>query len=384
MLKQSNSKQPNIVVSTVGTSLLTKQIDHKNEDERSWSKQLRDHANYTEDETPESIKAIIHTLKERAREELANAEITRIRDLSAELNGIYGLYDEDLSQGKQDLHFLVATDTLQGQTTMGVVEEFLRSRHLQVDHHVPPGLSTAKTQSFAEGIDDLIVWLQKNIKPLRDSYKIYFNLVGSFKSLQGYMNTIGMFYADAILYIFEGKDSELITIPRLPIEVNTRLLEPHVIALALMGAGAGLTSQEVEGIPEAMIGDCGDKKVLSTWGLLTWDEAKTQLLSQDLLPFPKLIYTDTFRADYNRIKDPGQRAELQQDLAGVSCKLLESGMDTRSSLRSFDYSPYKGSNGIDHFRVNRSLRISCRTMADGLELRYYGTHDHVERKEGVR
>ncbi len=373
----------NIIVSTVGTSLLTKQIDTKNEEERLWNKQLRDHANYRQDETPDSVKAIINTLKERAHAVLTKAEVSKIRDSSAELNGIYGLYHEDLSQGKQDLHFLIATDTLQGQTTADVVEAFLRSQGLQASSYTPSGLSMATTQSFAEGIDDLIVWLQKTVKPLRDSYTVYFNLVGSFKSLQGYMNTIGMFYADSILYIFEGQNSELITIPRLPIEVNTSLLAPHTVALALMDAGAGLSADETRGIPEAMLGDCEGKKVLSTWGKLTWDEAKAALLSQKLLSFPKLLYADTFHADYNRVKNPKQQMELQQDLAKVSHIFQESNGDTRS-LRSLDYSPYQNSDGIDHFRVNLSLRVSCRKIQDGLELRYYGTHDHVERKEGLR
>ena len=372
---------PNIIVSTVGTSLLTNQIALKNEEERNWNQQLRDYANCKE-ETPDGVKTIVQTLKERAHESLATATVARIRRSSAELNGIYGLYNEDLSQGQQDLHFLIATDTLQGQTTAEVVEAFLRSQGLQANSYTPAGLSTATTQVFAEGIDDLIVWLQNTVKPLRDRYTVYFNLVGSFKSLQGYMNTIGMFYADAILYIFEGKNSELITIPRLPIEVNTSLLAPHTVALALMDAGTGLSPDKTKGIPEAMLGDYQGKKVLSTWGTLTWGEAKATLLSQELLPLPNLIYADTFRADYNQVKVSKQRVELQQDLANVSRILQESNGDTRA-LRSLNYSPYQNSDGIDHFRVNLSLRISCRKAQDGLELRYYGTHNHVERKEGL-
>lgn len=373
---------PNVIVSTVGTSLLTSQINTRNEEEQTWNKQLRDCANCDENSTPNSTKAIIKTLQQRARAVLAQAEIPKIRLSSAELNGIYGLYNKDLNQGKCDLHFLIATDTLQGQTTAAVVEDFLRSQGLTTSCFIPRGLSTATTQTFSEGIDELIVWLQETIKPLRPGYKVYFNLVGSFKSLQGYMNTIGMFYADAILYIFEGQNSELITIPRLPIEVNTRLLAPHSVALALMDVGAGLSVGEVNGIPEAMLGDYQGKKVLSTWGKLTWDEVKAELLSQDLLSFPQLIYTDTFRADYNQIKVPKQRIELQQDLAKASQVLQEANGNIRA-LQPFDYSPYQGSEGIDHFRVNRSLRISCRKVQNGLELRYYGTHDHVERKEKV-
>lgn len=373
---------PRVIISTVGTSLLTNQINTKNEEERTWNKQLRDCANCNEDNTPSSTKAIIKALQERTHAVLVNAEIPKIRASSAELNGIYGLYNKDLSQGQQDLHFLIATDTLQGRITAAVVEDFLRSQGLTASCFIPTGLCTATTQSFSEGIDELIVWLKETVKPLRLGYKVYFNLVGSFKSLQGYMNTIGMFYADAILYIFEGQGSELIQIPRLPIEVNTSLLASHTTAIALMDAGAGLLADETTGIPEAMLGEYQGRKILSTWGKLTWDEAKAELLSQELLPFPMLIYTDTFRADYNQIKVPKQRVELQQDLAKVSHLLQQSNGDTRT-LSSLDYEPYKNSGGIDHFRVNRSLRISCRKVQDGLELRYYGTHEHVQRSEKV-
>ena len=98
--------------------------------------------------------------------------------------------------------------------------------------YAPDSLSTASTAAFSAGIDDLIAWLERTIKPLRASYEVCFNLVGSFKSLQGYMNTLGMFYADKVIYIFEGQDAALITIPRLPIQVDQALLEPYAVSLA--------------------------------------------------------------------------------------------------------------------------------------------------------
>jgi hypothetical protein len=46
-----------IVVSTVGTSLLTNQIDRANPDEKSWYAQLRDTANLKLDEIPQTVAA---------------------------------------------------------------------------------------------------------------------------------------------------------------------------------------------------------------------------------------------------------------------------------------------------------------------------------------
>jgi putative CRISPR-associated protein (TIGR02619 family) len=374
-----------IVISTIGTSLLTNQIDRKNPDEETWYTQLRDTANLRADQIPPSVTDIVTTLKQRALSALEQSPIARIRQASAELNGIYGLYQGDLDTGKQDWHYLLATDTIQGQTTAEVVKTFLQHKGLsQTEVVTPPGLSTASTQDFAAGIDELIVWLRQTLTPLRSQAQICFNLVGSFKSLQGYMNTIGMFYADKIIYIFEGQGSELITIPRLPIQVDIQLLEPHAVRLAMMDEGAGFSEAEVIGIPESMLGDFANHKVLSTWGKLIWDEAKQQLLSQKLLSFPALQYADTFREDYKKEKEPQKRVALQSDLAKVAYLLQTANGDTSALFQPLDYTRYKNSDEIDHFRVNRSLRVSCCKKTGGLQLRYYGTHDHVERAEKLR
>jgi putative CRISPR-associated protein (TIGR02619 family) len=250
-----------VIISTIGTSLLTNQINRANPDEKDWYSRLRDTANLNEDKTPEDVKQIIAILKQRADEQLLGAKISQIRRASAELNGIYGIYQDNLSQGKEDIHFLVATDTAQGKTTAKIVEDFLRKQGLNnTSTFAPSGLSTASTEAFSLGIDALIVWLEDTIPQLkRDQYKIYFNLVGSFKSLQGYLNTIGMFYADEIIYIFEGEKSDLITIPRLPIAVDVSLIKPYACQLALLDADAGLSASETVGIPEAMLAEVDEQ-----------------------------------------------------------------------------------------------------------------------------
>lgn len=372
-----------VVISTIGTSLLTNQINRSEESEKDWYNHMRDAANLTLENTSKDVISIIETLKNRAIAKLENSSITQIRLASAELNGIYGLYKEKLEHGTQDIHWLVSTDTAQGKATAEIVKEFLRKQKLfNTEIYTPSGLSTATTQSFSKGIDDLLVWLREKILPLKDSYRICFNLVGSFKSLQGYLNTIGMFYAHEIIYIFEGKESNLITIPRLPIKVDESLIEPYKVQLALMAEGPGLSASEITGIPEAIIGDFNGKKVLSTWGNLIWDECKHNLLSKNLLQFPRLECTDTFRADYNRIRDPKQKVTLQEHLAKVSALLIAHNGDTSVLFQPVNYTRYQNSNNIDHFRVNLSLRVSCKVIEGGiLSLRYYGTHDHVQRSE---
>ena len=370
-----------VILSTVGTSLLTNQINRANPEEKDWYSQLRDTANLNEKETPENIKTIISTLKKRADEQLSAVKIPQIRRASAELNGIYGIYQEDLSQGKEDYHFLIATDTIQGKTTAQIVEALLRKQNLtNITIYAPSGLCMASTESFSSGIDELIVWLQETIPPLKEyKYKIYFNLIGSFKSLQGYLNTIGMFYADEIIYIFEGEKSDLITIPRLPISVDTSLIKPYIMQLALLNSGIGLSPQQTAGIPETMLGEIDGKMTLSTWGQLIWNQCKEELLSGDLIPFSRLEYQDTFRADYNKVKEKHKRVKLQETLATVTGLLNESNGDT-AILRQhggIQYDRYVNKDNIDHFRVTQDTRVSNTISQGKLILRRYGLEPEV-------
>ncbi len=374
-----------VIISTVGTSLLTNQIDRNNNQEKDWYGLLRDSANLKGEQIEnEQIIGIILTLQERASNKLKTAKNQVIRRLSAELNGIYGIYQDKLGRGKQDIHILIATDTEQGKVTAEIVEAYLQDKGISnTSIYSPQGLSTSSTTAFTTGIDDLIVWFQKNIKSYQEQgYKICFNLVGGFKSLQGYLNTIGMFYADEIIYIFEGIGAELITIPRLPISIDRQALKPHVVNLALLNAGAALSPREARGIPEALIAEIDNQITLSTWGNLIWEECKEQFLSASLLDFPRLEYRDTFLSDYNQIKVPQERIKLQESLAKVSRILKESNGDTTELTRTgLKYSPYETVPDIDHFRINSSLRVSCQIIEGNLSLRYYGTHDRVQGTE---
>lgn len=367
-----------VIISTIGTSLLTNQINRADPDEKDWYSRLRDTANLNEDKTPEDVKQIITILKQRADEQLSGAKIYQIRRASAELNGVYGIYQENLTQGKEDIHFLISTDTAQGKTTAKIIDDFLRKQGLtNTSIYTPSGLSTASTEAFSLGIDDLIVWLQDTIPVYKASqYKISFNLVGSFKSLQGYLNTIGMFYADEIIYIFEGEKSDLITIPRLPIAVDINSIQPHALQLALLDAGVELAVSETAGIPSAMLVEIDQKMMLSTWGQLIWNQCKDKLLSGDLLVFPRLEYQDTFRADYNQQRSDKARVKLQDTLAKVVCLLNQSNGDTTILKQhgGLQYDKYENMGDIDHFRITQGVRVSCRSVQGKLVLHRYGEH----------
>ena len=377
-----------LVISTVGTSLLTNQIDREFED--NWAVRLRDTANLSQEELAnyhEDVSDIIKTLQERAAEKL-KGEVEDIREASAELNGIYALYKKQLNQGSKDMHWLIATDTAQDQVTAKMLENFLRTQGLTADLHTPQGFSARSTEAFTNGIDEFLNWIEETVPGYKDSgYQICFNLVGGFKAIQGFANTIGMFYADEIIYIFEGS-RDIITIPRLPIKVDTSVIRPVQFALMASGVGVWVKLSELQSVPETLIFVVGEEATLSNWGRLTWNNCKRELLARDLLEFPCLVYEDWFEKDYKKTNVDSQRKfELHEVLSEVSGSMLKFNGDTTRFDSRLHFSRYEGGkkceggvrkNQIDHFYIkNTGWRVSCIAKEGKLYLRHYGEHDYV-------
>ena len=203
------------VLSTVGTSILTNLIDRGNPIEGTWFGTLRDSANLKQDKLTDETEGVINTLAERALEKLNENSAATNRRISAELNGIYGIYGDKFPTDSQDQHYLICTDTAQGQMTGDLIKDFLESQGFTVGVITPSQLSTQDPESFTTGTKELIKWLENNVPRRESGYHVIFNLVGGFKSLQGYMNTFGAFYADEVVYIFESPTADLIKIPRL-------------------------------------------------------------------------------------------------------------------------------------------------------------------------
>ena len=376
---------PRLVISTVGTSLLTNQIDTDDDDE--WSKQLEQTANYTTDEINQyyqGIGKIINQLKQRAEEKLYDddTDVEEIRKASAELNGIYGLYDKKLDRGISDTHLLIATDTAQGRVTAGILESFLQHKGLtNISTCIQSDLSTKSTSTFTEGMAKLIPFIQQTILDCKkDKYQICFNLVGGFKALQGYFNTIGMFYADEIIYVFEGSN-EVIKIPKLPVKVDVLKVERYKVQLAMMDVGEIPTFwEEAKKVPKEWVIIDAQEMTLSTWGKLIWNECKDELLSQEKpLKFDKIEYTDSFHNDY-KSKPSHEKITLQENLARAAC-LLKKHKDGISAMKEdgiFQLRRYKGQHkDIDHFDLPKDRRVSCIAKEGTLYLRHYGEHDYV-------
>ncbi|MTJ07804.1 CRISPR-associated protein [Anabaena sp. UHCC 0204] len=380
-----------LVISTVGTSLLTNAVN-EDKDPKKWIFDLTKTANWTQEKIETSsdyyhvFSKIIVPLQMRIEEKLDDSNILEIREMSAELNGIYGLYDEKIEDGRYDTHILITTDTAQGKATSQILGAFLKSKGIEATFPlIQPELSISSTAVFTETMAKLIPNMLETLKKYKDDkYEICFNLVGGFKALQGYFNTIGMFYADEIIYVFEGSH-EVVKIPKLPITIDIEKVEEYKVQLAMMEFGAIPSFwEEAKKVPQEWRVIVEAEMILSTWGQLIWDRCKDKLLSQNLLTFPRINYADSFTEDYKKIKSNQEKIKLQETIAKVSQKLTLSKGSTEILFGGgLDFNRYKNTT-IDHFRVNDSLRVTCQASGDTLQLHFYGTHDHVERSEKIK
>lgn len=372
-----------VIISTVGTSLITNQLTPQ-ERQEGYFKILTDSANLkTEQDLNEQQKKIINTLKDRAVQALAEQNIGKHRALSAELNGIYGIYYNNLEKANKDIHVLITTDTYQCSVTSGIIKNFLLPKVLVVDTFMPENLNTKDTVSFSMGIKELIKWCYKVLpKYKEDKYKIIFNLVGGFKSIQAYMNTIGMFYADEIVYIFESEKADLIKIPKLPISIDESVIKNYTVEFSLMEWGKIYNKHKVKGIPESLLDIYDESNVaISNWGMLFWNSAKNKLLTKELLEFFYVEYSNEFKRNFKDISTDGEKINLQETLAKVSFLLEQNKGDVviLSKDGGLQYENYKNKPDIAHFRINDDLRVSCSYKDKKLFLRKYGHHDEINR-----
>lgn len=373
------------VLSTVGTSILTNLIDRGNPIEGTWFGILRDSANLKPDELTDETESVINTLAERALEKLNENSAATNRRISAELNGIYGIYGDKFPTDSKDQHYLICTDTAQGQITGDLIKDFLESQGFTVGVITPSQLSTQDPESFTTGTKELIKWLENNVPRRESGYHVIFNLVGGFKSLQGYMNTFGAFYADEVVYIFESPTADLIKIPRLPIQIDAAIIEDHLIEFALMDAGKLYSTAEIEGIPETLLEFVEENGMtfagLSAWGGLIWQRTKSDLLSGELLQFPRLGYRQSFIDNYEAL--PSQkRIDLQETLAKIETALEDTDGDTtqlNQRVSGLNFKQLAGFDNIYTFRIARGIRVSCSIADNGLYLYKYGPRNTINR-----
>jgi len=293
---------PNLLVTTCGTSLLTNDPHH--EMDFTIRQLLQRHTNHAlGDISKDARKGLARHIEQR-RGTLLNADNLLACKMSAELNGIVNYYARQTPLPNRDVHVLIHTDTWLGEQVAIILAEKLQQLGAAAQLQCATHLNTIDLANFQEGLGNLVEWAAQTLPGYRQSqYRVIFNLVGGFKSLQGFMQTLGMFYGDEILYIFESSN-QLLRIPKLPIDLDAsarKAIEDHLATFRLLDVLKTLPSDhpERQSIPELFLYRLDSQIELSPWGKIVWNQAKRPIYQSKLLDSPsaKIIYTEKFTRD---------------------------------------------------------------------------------------
>jgi putative CRISPR-associated protein (TIGR02619 family) len=228
---------------------------------------------------------------------LENASIEELSRHSAELNGILRYYKGQFNAGQGDIHWLIATDTWLGGKTADILCDVLERHGCRVEVKAIQDLRTSDLAEFRAGMSELVKLCAQDIKDYRKAgYRIIFNLTGGFKSIQGFMQALGMLYADESVYVFESTD-ELLRLPKLPFSMDALgLARQYQRIFRRSKFGLPLLEQDVADVPESLLMRVGDGIGLSVWADAIWEEASKEVLSKELLPTidAKLRYSEKF------------------------------------------------------------------------------------------
>jgi len=248
----------NKTIITCGTSLLTNNFKDRGI--------IYDFSNCAEETLPCDKKALVDGCVSGTMDKLSAADNASLAKSSAELNTLISYYG-DLSAARGEFYFL-HTDTYFGKCVAEFYASFLKKRFgAECQAKRVPGLRTDSYENFNRGLSalysDEFLKLYKN-----PSGKVIFVLSGGFKSWSGYMQSIGMFYADEILYQFES-GAHLVSIPKIPVKLD--LNEKAEKGLRLIEKEKDIPAEIKKEIPAVAFEDDGGKLKLTNMGKLLLD-----------------------------------------------------------------------------------------------------------------
>ena len=366
------------IFSTVGTSLLTNTVREKN-----LKINLYQYANLKEENFNDSnvdVKNTIDSLVEELKEDLSKISDEReLRKKSAELNGILGFYrsiKED--KLKNDLHFLICTDTYQSKKVAEVLSDFLNKRGFGTEVIAIPSLTTGSNKDFELGTIELIEKISAYVEG--NQSEIIFNLVGGFKVVQGILTAIGMIWADKIIYIFETSD-EVLFIPKLPVGVDLKVIKENFNILRKIDLGVELSEKEKEVVKNKLNSFVSAEfEYLSTWGKALFEKVKKERYSEKLISplVDRIVYSDGFKRDFEKL-ERDKKSKVNETIDDFIRNL-----ETGTPLKRSTFKPVRGIKEFTHeiyaTSYGEALRIFMRKEGNVYHLLKIGAD--LQRGEG--
>lgn len=330
-----------LIVSTCGTSSLS------NNASREVFASLRAYANSPNDATLLSAeRAVLDHIAQR-REQFLLVGVQQAKEMSAELNGALS-YLEGLSPAPQHVeHLLLASDTYLGMQTASMVEGWLKAHGHAAHHFSFPGLRTDALDAFRDAVSELIAWAASPALQgyRQQGYHVVFNLTGGFKSVNGFMQSLGSVLADEIIYMFEG--GSLLSIPRLPISLDLEgVVDAHQLLFRQLGGlEQPLPLSRCTSIPETLLLIDEQQCLLSQpWGELAWEGWRAKHYSSRLLESPSALirFSDRFIADAQAQTNRYEVINTRIDDLARYLIARSLGKDPRHQLSRLDFKKLKG------------------------------------------
>lgn len=284
-----------LLLSTCGTSLL----GHCAPADRAW---LQKHAN-ARDIDP----ARLAELRRQCDDHLEAAGPVAYK-LSAELSSIAAVRRRWPKARIQ--HLLVHTDTDLGELAAELVAQVLEAAGDVVEPVTAGGLRTDDRRDFRAALALLTQRIEVRTEDWRRSGSpVLFNLTGGFKSLNSYLQTLGMLLADRCLFLFEGA-TELMEIPRLPIRFDAAaVVREHFRVFRRLAHGYPVSVAEAQGVPESLLMEVDGVVDLNEWGQVVWGRASV-VLYVEALPqplSPSVVVADAVRRAFDKLESEEKR-----------------------------------------------------------------------------
>jgi hypothetical protein len=120
--------------------------------------------------------------------------------------------------------------------------------------HRQKDLRTDDLSSFQVALADIVRFCEETVEGYRkNGYRVIFNLTGGFKSVQGFLQTLALFYADETFYVFESSE-ELLRIPRLPVKMDAEnIVREHLPVFRRLSLGLKVDQEEIKKLPETFL-----------------------------------------------------------------------------------------------------------------------------------
>lgn len=356
-----------LVISPCGTSILT---NSASTEER---KILIKNANKKESQISKEDMKIISSRIAKIKEEVKNYSLEDAKRKSAELNSLIQYYHNKLSQ-PQDHHILIKTDTYLGGQTAQIIQQYLQQNGINVEILDIDDLQTEDLNSFQFALSEIVRDFNERLVGYKQqNYEVIFNLTGGFKSIQGFLQVLAMFYADKTIYIFES-GTEILEIPRIPVKADeVEVFEENLTAFRRISCGC--SDINIMAIPKIFLLEIDGELTLSPWGEIAWKNAKNIIYEKKLFkpPTKKIKYSNNFIKNIKNLQ-PNRVKELNEKIDDLFYYL-----ETKQHLKSLTFKPIsKGAKDKSTHEIyansDEAKRIYCHYEGKVIVLDEYGKH----------